>query len=65
MRLEPYPENIRHCAGLLQAGEVVAVPTETVYGLAGNALDESAARRIFEIKGRPVFGDIIFGPKKW
>ncbi len=59
MRLEPNPENIRHCAGLLQAGEVVAVPTETVYGLAGNALDESAVRRIFEIKGRPLIDPLI------
>lgn len=40
-------------ARLLQAGEVVAVPTETVYGLAANALNSAAVRKVFEAKGRP------------
>ncbi len=40
-------------ARLLRAGRLVAVPTETVYGLAGNGLDESAVEAIYEIKGRP------------
>lgn len=44
---------------LLQAGEVVALPTETVYGLAANALDARAVRRIFEAKGRPAHNPII------
>jgi L-threonylcarbamoyladenylate synthase len=44
---------------LLRAGEVVALPTETVYGLAANALDESAVARIYEIKGRPGRNPII------
>src|SRR5207245_1103850 len=44
---------IRRTAVLLRAGEVVALPTETVYGLAANALDAEAVKRIFEIKGRP------------
>lgn len=40
-------------AELLRQGELVAVPTETVYGLAGNGLDASAVERIYEVKGRP------------
>ena len=46
---------ISRAAELLRAGKLVAIPTETVYGLAANALDESAVRRIFEAKGTPVF----------
>ncbi len=52
----------RPCAArrnLLRAGEVVALPTETVYGLAANALDESAVAKIFQIKGRPAHNPII------
>jgi L-threonylcarbamoyladenylate synthase len=44
---------------LLRAGEVVALPTETVYGLAANARDATAVGRIFEIKGRPANNPII------
>jgi len=44
---------------LLRAGMVVALPTETVYGLAANALDARAVARIFEIKGRPPQNPII------
>ena len=40
-------------AELLRAGELVAVPTETVYGLAGNGLDEKAVEAIYRVKGRP------------
>lgn len=43
----------------LRRGEIVALPTETVYGLAANALDENAVRRIFEAKGRPAHNPII------
>ncbi|ADE55454.1 L-threonylcarbamoyladenylate synthase [Coraliomargarita akajimensis] len=57
--LEPTEQNIQHCAELLSAGELVAVPTETVYGLAGNALDEDSARKIFEVKGRPFIDPLI------
>ncbi len=46
-------------AQLLRAGEVVALPTETVYGLAANALDAKAVSHIFEIKGRPSHNPII------
>jgi L-threonylcarbamoyladenylate synthase len=44
---------------LLRAGEVVALPTETVYGLAANALDATAVTRIFEVKGRPAHNPVI------
>ena len=40
-------------AAILRRGGLVAVPTETVYGLAGNGLDEDAVSRIYEVKGRP------------
>ena len=41
---------VERAADVLRRGELVALPTETVYGLAANALDESAVRRIFEAK---------------
>lgn len=44
---------------LLEAGEVVAIPTETVYGLAGDATNGEAVARIFEAKGRPRFNPLI------
>src|ERR1035437_1941976 len=53
------PHEIAHAADLLRAGKLVAIPTETVYGLAANALDESAVRRIFEAKGRPSSSPLI------
>ena len=46
-------------AELLRAGKLVAIPTETVYGLAANALDEAAVRRIFAAKGRPWSSPLI------
>jgi L-threonylcarbamoyladenylate synthase len=50
---------VRRASELLRGGEVVALPTETVYGLAANALDERAVAKIFEIKGRPSHNPII------
>jgi tRNA A37 threonylcarbamoyladenosine synthetase subunit TsaC/SUA5/YrdC len=44
---------------LLQASEIVGVPTETVYGLAGNAYSEVAVAKIFEAKNRPTFDPLI------
>src|SRR5688572_19456851 len=44
---------------LLDAGEIVAIPTETVYGLAGDATNGKAVARIFEAKGRPRFNPLI------
>jgi L-threonylcarbamoyladenylate synthase len=45
--------------GLLRGGDVVAVPTETVYGLAGDATNGNAVAKIFEVKGRPRFNPLI------
>ena len=50
---------VARAAELLRAGELVALPTETVYGLAANALDARAVGRLFEIKGRPANNPII------
>ena len=50
---------VQRAAELLRAGEVVALPTETVYGLAANALDAGAVERIFQVKGRPAHNPII------
>ena len=52
-------ETIREAAALLQAGECVVIPTETVYGLASNALDGEAVAKIFAIKNRPSFNPLI------
>ncbi|MCU0356852.1 MAG: L-threonylcarbamoyladenylate synthase [Cyclobacteriaceae bacterium] len=51
--------DIHKAAALLQKGELVAVPTETVYGLAGNALDTEVVARIFAVKNRPEFDPLI------
>ncbi len=53
------PSTIDRAAALLREGAVVALPTETVYGLAANALDARAVARIFEIKARPSFDPLI------
>src|SRR5690242_8466068 len=50
---------VHRASQLLRAGEVVALPTETVYGLAANALDAAAVSRIYQIKGRPSHNPII------
>lgn len=44
---------------ILREGGVVAIPTETVYGLGGNAFDDNAVKRIFEVKGRPSDNPLI------
>ena len=50
---------VKRAAELLRAGEAVALPTETVYGLAANALDAKAVAKIFQIKGRPANNPVI------
>jgi L-threonylcarbamoyladenylate synthase len=50
---------MEEAADLVRRGMPVAVPTETVYGLAANAADEAAVRRIYEAKGRPSFNPLI------
>jgi L-threonylcarbamoyladenylate synthase len=57
--LAPTPENIQRAAEALRRGELVGMPTETVYGLAGNAVDTAALARIFEVKRRPFFDPLI------
>ena len=49
----------RRAADLLRAGAVIAIPTETVYGLAGNALNDRAVATIFAVKNRPSFDPLI------
>jgi L-threonylcarbamoyladenylate synthase len=53
------PRNLALLARALTDGEVVAVPTETVYGLAGDALNTSAVKKIFHAKGRPTNDPLI------
>lgn len=53
MKTEYITNDIEKAAGIIRAGGLVAVPTETVYGLAGNGLDEAAVEKIYEVKGRP------------
>ncbi len=53
------PENLRRLARILQRGGLVAVPTETVYGLAANAFDAAACRQIFHAKRRPADDPLI------
>lgn len=55
----PESELIREGADWLRAGELVAFPTETVYGLGANALDASACAKIFAAKGRPQDNPLI------
>ncbi len=52
-------ETIERAAQLIRAGELVAFPTETVYGLGGDATSEVAVARIFTAKGRPRFNPLI------
>ncbi|PTX91626.1 L-threonylcarbamoyladenylate synthase [Opitutus sp. ER46] len=57
--LRPTPRNLALLARKLRAGELVAAPTETVYGLAANALDAKACRGIFRAKRRPANDPLI------
>lgn len=52
-------KDITRAKQLLEAGELVGIPTETVYGLAGNALNPSAVAKIFATKNRPSFDPLI------
>src|SRR5271170_8203841 len=56
---ELFQKAVQRAADLLRDGQVVALPTETVYGLAANALVETAVAKIFQIKGRPANNPII------
>ena len=65
MRLQPVdpaspdPQIMADAAARLRVGELVAFPTETVYGLGANALDPDAVARIFAAKGRPSYNPVI------
>ena len=53
------PANLQKAAAALQAGELVAFPTETVYGLGADATSPEAVARLFAVKGRPRFNPLI------
>lgn len=53
------PEDTKVAADILKSGGLVAIPTETVYGLAANALDKKAVKNIFKAKGRPCDNPLI------
>ena len=57
--LDSSDESVKKAAELLKRGEVVGMPTETVYGLAANALDPAAVEKIFIAKGRPQDNPLI------
>ncbi len=50
---------LQHAAEILRGGGLVAFPTETVYGLGANALDDAAVHRVFQAKGRPASSPLI------
>ena len=54
-----FREAVSHAVERLRQGDVVGLPTETVYGLAANALSIEAVKQIYEIKGRPAHNPII------
>lgn len=56
---QPTPAAVEAAGRLLQGGALVAFPTETVYGLGGDATNDRAVARIFEAKGRPSFNPLI------
>ena len=62
---EDWRELAAEAVELLQKGEVVALPTETVYGLAADALNAEAVAKVFEVKGRPSFDPLIVHLGGW
>jgi L-threonylcarbamoyladenylate synthase len=52
-------DTLKKAAEIIKNGGLVAIPTETVYGLAANALDPAAVSRIFTVKGRPQDNPLI------
>lgn len=51
--------NINKAVEILNSGDIIAIPTETVYGLAGNIYSDKAIRKIFKVKQRPLFNPLI------
>jgi len=65
--LSEAPETARTAADIIKSGGLVALPTETVYGLGANGLDPAAVKKIFEAKGRPQDNPLILhisGPEQ-
>lgn len=66
-----HPSEIARAARLLEAGELIGLPTETVYGLAADADNAAAVRKIFAVKGRPADHPVIVhlhrdaDPQRW
>ena len=58
-------QELAHAGELIKQGELVAFPTETVYGLGGDALQESSACKIYAAKGRPSDNPLIIHIAKW
>ena len=56
---EDMKDALREAVALLEAGEAVALPTETVYGLAADATNADAAAKVFEAKERPSFDPLL------
>jgi L-threonylcarbamoyladenylate synthase len=63
--IKPDAVTIVRAARIIQSGGLVAFPTETVYGLGGNGLDESCASRIYSAKGRPSDNPLILHIATW
>ena len=51
--------NIQICASKIKDGQIVIFPTETVYGVGANALNESAVKKIYKLKKRPMNNPLI------
>ncbi len=58
-------KNIQLAADKLKDGEIIAIPTETVYGLAANAYSEDAVKKIFDLKNRPHNNPLIVHIKSY
>lgn len=58
-REHPQPDRVEEAAGVIRSGGLVAFPTETVYGLGGNAFDPEASKKIYAAKGRPSDNPLI------
>ena len=58
-------EGIRRAGEILKKGGLVAFPTETVYGLGADALDEKASAKIYQAKGRPSDNPLIIHIADW
>ena len=57
--LKASEESVKLAGELIRSGEIVGIPTETVYGLGGNALESTSSKKIFEAKGRPSDNPLI------